>query len=145
MLVRIGNSRMLRYAGLFTWAAVGLWLIIFLIDPQSLPLDELDGAWVLLILRWLVVYLLFGGVYWWITRSLGDRKPGIWDHLGLLLLTCCAIGVSYLSGTALGSILLMVVAGLTMLVDSSAGEPGRKRPRTTACSPGGTLASNRKL
>ncbi len=112
MLVRIGNSRMLRYAGLFTWAAVGLWLIIFLIDPQSLPLDELDGAWVLLILRWLVVYLLFGGVYWWITRSLGDRKPGIWDHLGLLLLTCCAIGVSYLSGTALGSILLMVVAGL---------------------------------
>ena len=112
MLVRIGNSRMLRYAGLFTWAAVGLWLIIFLIDPQSLPLDELDGAWVLLILRWLGVYLLFGGVYWWITRSLGDRKPGIWDHLGLLLLTCCAIGVSYLSGTALGSILLMVVAGL---------------------------------
>ena len=112
MLVRIGNSRMLRYAGLFTWAAVGLWLIIFLIDPQSLPLDEIDRGWMLLILRWLVVYLLFGGVYWWITRSLGDRKPGIWDHIGLLLLTCCAIGVSYLSGTALGSILLMVVAGL---------------------------------
>ena len=103
---------MLRYAGLFTWAAVGLWLIIFLIDPQALPLEDLDGQPMFRVLRWLVVYLLFGAAYWRITRSLGDRKPGIWDHFGLLLLTACALGVSYFSGTALGSILLMVVAGL---------------------------------
>ncbi len=101
---------MLRYAGLFTWAAVGLWLIIFLIDPQALPLEHGEPLWQLV--RWLVVYLLFGVAYWRITRALGDRKPGIWDHTGLLLLTLCAIGVSYFSGTALGSILLMVVAGL---------------------------------
>lgn len=101
---------MLRYAGLFTWAAVGLWLIIFLIDPQALPLEHGEPLWQLV--RWLVVYLLFGIAYWRITRALGDRKPGIWDHTGLLLLTLCAIGVSYFSGTALGSILLMVVAGL---------------------------------
>lgn len=109
---RLGNSQMLRYAGLFTWAAVGLWLVIFLIDPQSLALDELNGEPAIRILRWLVVYLLFGAAYWQVTRSLGDRKPGPWDHFGLLLLTGCAIGVSYFSGTALGSILLMVVAGL---------------------------------
>ena len=27
-LGRLGNSQMLRYAGLFTWAAVGLWLVV---------------------------------------------------------------------------------------------------------------------
>ena len=111
-LIRLGNSQMLRYAGLFTWAAVGLWLIIFLIDPQALPLEDLDGNPMFRVMRWLVVYLLFGAAYWRITRSLGDRKPGVWDHFGLLLLTACALGVSYFSGTALGSILLMVVAGL---------------------------------
>ena len=88
-MVSLGNSQMLRYAGLFTWAAVGLWLVIFLVDPQALPLEELDGQPMFRILRWLVVYLLFGAAYWRITRSLGDRKPGIWDHFGLLLLTLC--------------------------------------------------------
>lgn len=109
-MAQLGNSQMLRYAGLFTWAAVGLWLIIFLIDPQALPLEDGEPLWHLV--RWLVVYLLFGIAYWRITRSLGHRMPGPWDHSGLLLLTLCAIGVSYFSGTALGSILLMVVAGL---------------------------------
>jgi signal transduction histidine kinase len=111
MLARLNHSRLLRYAGLFTWAAVGLWLLNVWLDPAFVP-PEPGETLTLRILRWLAVYLVFGLVYWWITRSLGQRRPGFADHALLLVLTACAIGVSYFSGTGLGSILLMVVAGL---------------------------------
>jgi signal transduction histidine kinase len=102
---------MLRYAGLFTWAMVGCWLLNVWLDPNYLQIVPGDGA-ALRIVRWLAVYLVFGAVYWWITRSLGQRRPGVVDHALLLVLTGCSIGVSYYSDTGLGSILLMVLAGL---------------------------------
>ncbi|WP_119717718.1 sensor histidine kinase [Cognatilysobacter tabacisoli] len=111
MLGRLNHSRMLRYAGLFTWAMVGCWLLNVWLDPNYLQIVPGDGA-ALRIVRWLAVYLVFGAVYWWITRSLGQRRPGVVDHALLLVLTGCAIGVSYYSDTGLGSILLMVLAGL---------------------------------
>jgi signal transduction histidine kinase len=111
MLSRLNHSRLLRYAGLFTWAAVGLWLLNVWLDPSFVP-PEPGEVLSLRILRWLAVYLVFGVVYWWITRSLGQRRPGFADHALLLVLTACAIGVSYFSGSGLGSILLMVLAGL---------------------------------
>ena len=111
MLSRLNHSQLLRYAGLFTWGAVGLWLLNVWLDPASVP-PEPGEALSLHVMRWLAVYLVFGVVYWWITRSLGQRRPGFADHALLLVLTACAIGVSYFSGTGLGSILLMVLAGL---------------------------------
>ncbi|MDR7136376.1 signal transduction histidine kinase [Lysobacter niastensis] len=111
MLARLNHSRLLRYAGLFTWAAVGLWLLNIWFDPTILQ-PESGGPPFLLVMRWLAAYLAFGVVYWWITHQLGQRQPGLVDHILLLLLTTCAIGVGYFSGTGLSSILLMVVAGL---------------------------------
>ena len=111
MLARLNHTRLLRYAGLFTWGAVGLWLLNVWLDPSILQ-PEAGGPPMLLVMRWLAVYLAFGAVYWWITRQLGQRRPGVVDHFLLFVLTGCAIGVSYFSGTGLGSILLMVVAGL---------------------------------
>jgi signal transduction histidine kinase len=111
MLARLNHSQLLRYAGLFTWAAVGLWLLNVWLDP-AFVLPEPGQTLTLRVLRWLAVFLTFGGVYWWITRAMGQRHPGFADHALLLVLTACAIGVSYFSGTGLGSILLMVVAGL---------------------------------
>lgn len=111
MLARLDHSRLLRYAGLFTWGAVGLWLINVGLDPDSVapePGETLTHQ----IVRWLAVYLAFGLVYWWVTRDLGKRPTGVADHPLLLVLTACAIGVSYYSGSGLGSILLMVVAGI---------------------------------
>jgi signal transduction histidine kinase len=108
----VKNESLLRYAGLFTWAAVGLWLVIFFLDPESLPLYELEGAPFARILRWVVVYLAFGLIYWGVTRDLNGARLRLLDHLSLLVMTACAIGVSFFSGTALGSILLMVLAGL---------------------------------
>lgn len=114
MLAHLNHSRLLRYAGLFTWAMVGCWLLNLWLDPRGI--EFLPGAgehpFQLLVARWVGLYLGFGAVYWWITRDLGRRRPGYVDHALLLVLTACAIGVSYFSSTGLGSILLMVAAGL---------------------------------
>ncbi len=113
MLKRLNHSRLLRYAGLFTWGMVGFWLVSIFLDPSSIQQGGSDRpAFNLVIGRWLAVYLSFGGVYWWITRSLGQQRRTWVDHLLLLVLTGCALGVSYFSGTGLGSVLLMVMAGL---------------------------------
>ena len=108
----VKNESLLRYAGLFTWGAVGLWLVIFFLDPESLPMYELEGAPFTRIARWVAVYLAFGLIYWGVTRDLNGARLRLLDHLSLLVMTACAIGVSFFSGTALGSILLMVLAGL---------------------------------
>lgn len=114
MLARLNHTRLLRYAGLFTWGLVGCWLLSIWLDPNYLQPEPGQPPTLLnlRIVRWLLVYLSFGGVYWWITRSLGQRLPGIVDHALLLVLTVCAIGVGYFSGSGLGSALLMVMAGL---------------------------------
>ena len=111
MFARLDHTRLLRYAGLFTWGAVGLWLFNVWLDPESVS-PEPGEPLTLRVLRWLAAYLVFGIVYWWITHSLGRRRPGPTGHALLVVLTACALGVSYFSGTGLGSILLMVLAGL---------------------------------
>lgn len=114
MLARLNHTRLLRYAGLFTWGLVGCWLLSIWLDPSYLQPEPGQSPTLidLRILRWLLVYLTFGAVYWWITRALGQRRPGFVDHALLLVLTACAIGVGFFSGSGLGSALLMVMAGL---------------------------------
>ena len=114
MLARLNHTRLLRYAGLFTWGLVGCWLLSIWLEPSYLQPEpgRAPSLFDLRVLRWLLVYLTFGAVYWWITRALGERKSGIVDHALLLVLTACAIGVGFFSGTGLGSALLMVMAGL---------------------------------
>ncbi|KGM57056.1 histidine kinase [Lysobacter arseniciresistens ZS79] len=113
MLSRLNHSRLLRFAGLFTWAMVGSWVVQLWLDPGDFALPTgRDNPFNLLVARWVALYLSFGAAYWWITRDLGSQRPSPLSHVLLLVLTLCAIGVSYLSSTGLGSILLMVVAGL---------------------------------
>ncbi|WP_462115660.1 sensor histidine kinase, partial [Lysobacter xanthus] len=115
MPVQLNHTRLLRYAGLSTWAMVGCWLLSIWLDPgvlEALASAGESGFLNVTIWRWLAAYGTFGAGYWWITRSLGTRKPNLADHAMLLLLTACALGVSYFSDTGLGSILLMVLAGL---------------------------------
>lgn len=114
MLARLTHTRLLRYAGLFTWGLVGSWLLSIWLDPdffQPSHGEPASGLY-LRILRWVAVYMTFGAVYWWITRSLGERRIGLLDYLQLLVLGGCAIGISYYSNSGLGSVLLMVLAGL---------------------------------
>ncbi len=114
MLAQLNHTRLLRYTGLFTWAMVGCWLSLSWLDPGYL--DELAGTQQvhpnLLVIRWVAVWLAFGAAYAWITRSVGTRVPTFVDHVALFMLTAFAVGVSYFSNSGLGSVLLMVVAGL---------------------------------
>lgn len=106
MPLRLAPTQLLRYAGLFTWACVGLPLI-------STPwyFDETSGLGRTDQMAWRLCYFGFGACYWYLTRRLGERGRRPQDIGVLALLTGSAIGVSLFSDSGLGSILLMVVSG----------------------------------
>lgn len=100
------HTRVLRYAGLFTWALVALPLAYSHFNPAWEDLGAQGG-------QLLVAYLGFGTGYWWLTRGLeSGGHSGWYDRLLLVALTCFALMVSYASWSGLGSILMMVAAGV---------------------------------
>ena len=113
MLGRLAHSQLLRYAGLFTWAMVGIplvfdsWLNYF---PDGEALEPLPGRPDLRIAT--LAYLAFGALYWMATHGLGVRRPRWTDILLLVALTASAIAFSHFSGTGLAGILLMIIAGV---------------------------------
>lgn len=109
MLGYLSHTRVLRLAGLFTWAIVCAPLVYTQYMPRDEPgLPSTVEAW------WLFIsYLAFGGCYFWLTRGLSAGGHSSWyDRMMLFALTVSALAVSYLSGTGLGSILMMVAAGV---------------------------------
>jgi len=110
MLGVLSHTRVLRLAGLFTWVMVGLLLTYSQLKNLHSRSDM--GSWAILLF---VAYLSFGAAYYWLTRLLrsdSDSHTTWLDRGLLLLLTVSALGVSYLSGSGLGSILMMVAAGV---------------------------------
>lgn len=112
MLARLNHTRLLRAAGLFTWAMVGLPLAYSWWAPLSqagAPAEDVVGlpptSWG----GW-VAYLVFGASYALLTRALGSRASTAVDHLLLVVLTLSAVSLSYFSESGLGSILQMVAA-----------------------------------
>lgn len=111
MLSRLNHTQLLRYAGLFTWAVVGIPLVL---SSWYFPSDSGDAALNIQVnLRlWVSSYLGFGLSYWLVTRSLGLRHPRWYDYGLLLFASLSAIAVSHSSGSGLGGVLLLVVAGV---------------------------------
>ncbi|WP_269790593.1 sensor histidine kinase [Stenotrophomonas sp. Iso1] len=109
MLGHLSHTRVLRLAGLFTWALVSLPLVYTQYAPEEGMIQPGAGE-----ATWLfAAYLAFGGCYFWLTRGLSAAgHTGWYDRLALLVLTISALAVSYISGTGLGSILMMVAAGV---------------------------------
>ncbi|RZI97827.1 MAG: histidine kinase, partial [Rubrivivax sp.] len=110
MLARLSHTRLLRYAGLFTWAMVGLPLLYSWLGPI---LDSgVDEELALRPMPWQgwVGYLAFGASYAWLTRGLGSGTRNAGDFVLLVVLTLAALAVSYFNGSGLGSVLLMVAA-----------------------------------
>ena len=112
MFAHLNHSRLLRYAGLFTWAVIGMPLLLL----SLLPADQsggVDGEAVAVAhIGWQAwgAYAAFGLCYGWLTRALGSRRVGAFDYLLLVVLTASAVAISYYSASGLGSILLMVAA-----------------------------------
>ena len=109
MLGYLSHTRVLRLAGLFTWGLVSLPLLYTQYAPAEgeLPPSLGEATWLL------AASLAFGVCYFWLTRGLAAGGHTSWyDRLALLVLTLSGLAVSYLSVTGLGSILLMVAAGV---------------------------------
>jgi signal transduction histidine kinase len=97
---------MLRYAGLFTYACVGIPLLVLESIDGQLPRLTSDS------LGWAVSYVIFGLSYWEITHDL-DSDVGTTRRRLLLLLMCeSAVAISYFSESGLASVLLLVIAGV---------------------------------
>lgn len=109
--MRPSHTQLLRYAGLFTWAMAGIPLVYNSWYFPAVEGDELQAASTNLGGA-TVAFLVFGVAYWLVTRALGVRRTTWLDIALLSVMTASAIAYSYLTGTGLGSILLMLVSGV---------------------------------
>jgi signal transduction histidine kinase len=96
---------LLRYAGLFTWlcASIPLFLMPYWYE-SPLAMNKY--------LAWWALHLIFGLTYWNQVRALPVRSGFSHRLVTVSVLTACALGVSMMAETALGGILLLIVAGL---------------------------------
>jgi len=101
-----GNYRpieLLRYAGLFLWFCAGIPLLLMrLIYPEPLSLE--------LYIAWIMLHALFGLMYWNLMQYLPERTTLTSRLLYLSLLTGSALGISAVSQSMMGGILLLIVA-----------------------------------
>jgi signal transduction histidine kinase len=108
MLARLSHTRLLRFAGLFTWAMACLPLLYSWIGQSQDPLPDESATHVMPWEGW-ACYFAFGVGYWWLTRGLGQRRQAL-DYVLLAITTLAAIGLGFYSESGLGSVLLMVAA-----------------------------------
>jgi len=95
------HIQLLRYAGLFTYACVGIPLLR---RYESYARLDLIGWW--------ASYAAFGLSYWLITRDLGKRYHWLLQLPMLVVLNISAVGISYFSQSGLSGILLLLIAGV---------------------------------
>ena len=92
-----------RYAGMFLWFCTGIPLLLMrVIYPEPLPLE--------LFIAWVILHGLFGFLYWNLTRYLPERSSASTRLLYLSLLTGSALGISVVSQSSLGGMLLLIVS-----------------------------------
>ena len=94
---------LLRYAGIFLWFCAGIPLLLMrLIYPEPLPLE--------LYIAWIMLHVLFGLMYWNLMQYLPERTSITNRLMYLSLLTGSALGISAVSQSMMGGILLLIVS-----------------------------------
>jgi signal transduction histidine kinase len=98
-------TQLLRYAGLFTWLCASIPLLwMFSTYPIQLDQERYVGWWIL--------HLVFGLTYWNLVRELPLRTPLPHRVFAAAVLSLSAVGISLMSQSGLGGLLLLLVAGL---------------------------------
>ena len=100
--LRLSSIAMLRYAGLFTWACVGLPL--FFDADHNLPAFD---YW-----AWWSAYLAFGLSYWLVSHQINRRTPSALRLVLLAIMSITPAAISHYSQTGLSGVLLLVSAGV---------------------------------
>jgi signal transduction histidine kinase len=103
-LSALNHIDLLRYAGLFTYACVGI--------PLLRRYGQNEGYTHLDLIGWWASYAAFGLSYWLITRDLGKRYYWLLQLPMLVVLNIAAVGIGYFSQSGLSGILLLVIAGV---------------------------------
>ena len=112
----ISHVTLLRYAGLITYASVGVplvrrdWINAGAERTVIHATRALHGESHDVLLLWALSYVVFGVVYWLLTRNLASRRHWSMKLAGLLVLTVAAIAISWFSVSGLGALLLAVAA-----------------------------------
>lgn len=120
---RIDHVNWLRYAGLFTYACVGVpllretWvlgqdvdLLVWLLHgtvPDGIGVEEPRN-----LAGWWVAYVAFGVSYWVLTQDLSRARRRAVRVPLLVIMTLAAAAISWFSQSGLSGILLLVMAGV---------------------------------
>lgn len=99
---RLSTAALLRYAGLFTWAWVGL--------PLFFDSGVEKGS--VAYLAWWASYLAFGAAYWLVSHELARAAPGLIRLALLAVMSVAPAAISHYSESGLGGALLLVCAGV---------------------------------
>jgi len=102
--VQFNNVRLLKYATYFVFLCVGLPL------SQQRVGTGLGSIGETALLGWTACYLVFGLVYWLLTRNLGLRVDGFTRIAVLLILTGTALAIGVFSKSGVAALLLIIVA-----------------------------------
>ncbi len=96
---------LLRIAGMFTWFCAGLPLLLpSIISEEGLSLPRY--------LAWWGFHLAFGLAYWNVLRYRPARTSLPRRIIHMVLLSVCALAITYVSTSAIGGVLLLPLAGL---------------------------------
>lgn len=96
------QSQLLRYAGLFTWACVGISLPFIPRLSSSGTHPDAIGT--------VIAYLGFALAFWILTREL-DGAARRWVYLCcLIVMSLTPLAIGHLTGTGIGAILILVCA-----------------------------------
>lgn len=94
---------LLRYTGLFLWFCAGIpLLLMYWIFPEPLSVE--------LYIAWIMLYTLFGMMYWNLVQYLPEYTATSNRLMYLSLLTASALGITAVSQTLLGGMLLLIVS-----------------------------------
>jgi len=108
---RFNHIQLLRYAGLFQYASVGTPFLRYGTIAEDLALKQLPTSYAHL---WLACYIVFGVVYWYLTRDLGERRPTplrrVVQIVLLLVLNATVVAIGWFSQGGIGALLLAVIA-----------------------------------